>query len=919
MFEQFSLERKVGVALFLGLGLALVFSICAYFAFNYQRTTAQWTEHTHEVLAKIAEIETHLLNAETGQRGYVITDSRSYLAPYLRSKDEANAAIFTLAKLVADNPTQAAAVEALQALVNAKLDELALTIKHFDDSNASTALQLMLSDRGYQLMQDIRRISAELSSHEAKLLTARQHDEDVAFHLATLMMVGALLMYSALVVFTFRWVRSKVLERRAIEQTLRDNESRIRTITDNIPALVTYVDKSERYRFVNAFVDTMLAQPAAFLMGRTMAEVCGPGLYQQLVPHIKAALGGQAIRFDGIIKAGHRTFTHDTAYIPDHDDAGAVRGFYAISFDITERKRTEEALFNEHERLDVTLQSIGDAVLTTDLNGRIEYLNPIAEMMTGWTNEDARGRPMDEVFRVLNASTRKTVPNPLEEAIRENQVIGLAADSVLIARDASETAIEDSAAPIRNRQGKVIGGVLVFHDVSEMRALAIRMTRMAHHDGLTDLPNRTLVRDRITQAISHSLRARNRVAVLFCDLDRFKQINDALGHACGDQLLIQVSQRLVSEVRAGDTVGRHSGDEFIVVLMDVNSIAAVTAKAEAIRAALARPYQLDGAAASMSASIGISIYPSDGDDESTLIRNADTAMYEAKKSGGNAARFFTSAMNEQASRRLDLQTRLSHALAAREFSLHYQPILTCSDETLVAAEALIRWKAGEARGHQPAEIIRYAEETGMIEALGEWVLNEACMQARRWQNMGQASLAVSVNVSALQLRMPNFQAIVAGALNASGLAPERLELELTESVFVDAHTDAIANLNALRALGVRLVIDDFGTGFSSLSYLKDLPVQTLKIDRCFVSELPSVRQSLAITASIIALAKTLGLTVVAEGVETRCAAETLREHGCDRMQGFLFGKPMPANEFETWMQTSRHTAQSDLRIHQAAD
>ena len=914
MFERFALEKQVGVALFLGLALAVMLSVGAYFAFVYQRTTAEWTKHTHAVLAKIAEIETHLLDAETGQRGYLLTQSRSYFAPYLRAKDSVDATIFALAKLVVDNPTQAASVDQLQASVTAKVDELAETIRQFDARDSAAALQLVLNDSGFRLMQDIRRTSAELSSREIKLLAARQHDEDIAFHVAVLMIAATLLAYATLVLLTYRWVRNKVRERRVMEQTLRDNESRIRTITDNIPALIAYVDKDERYRFINDFVDALFARPASDLLGRTMADVCGAEFYARIAPQIKTVLSGQATRFDGIVKTGSRTFAHDSAYIPDIDARGKVRGFYSISFDVTERKRMEEALFLEHERLDVTLQSIGDAVLTTDVNGRIEYLNPIAEAMTGWTTEAAKGLPMQEVFRVLNDSTRKSVANPLEEAIRENRVVALAADSVLIARDGSETPVEDSAAPIRNRQGRVIGGVLVFHDVSETRALAIRMTRMAHHDTLTDLPNRALVRDRLAQAISYAQRSGNTLAVLFCDLDRFKQINDALGHASGDQLLIQVARRLSREVRASDTVGRLGGDEFVVLLLDVRDATVVAAKAEAIRAALGLPYALDTAHAHVGVSIGISMYPADGSDAATLIRNADTAMYEAKKSGRDAARFFTASMNEQASRRLDLEKRLRLALAANEFSLHYQPILRTCDETTVGAEALIRWKAGEPRGHQPAEIICVAEETGMIAELGEWVLNEACTQARGWQLTNHTTLRVSVNISALQLRMPNFQETVSRALTRSGLAPELLELELTETVLIDAHADTLANVNALRALGIRLAIDDFGTGYSSLNYLKDLPVQTLKIDRTFVSELPSVRQSLAITSSIITLAKTLGISVVAEGVETRAAADTLREHGCDQMQGYLFAKPMPATEFATWLQTSSHAAQRELSV-----
>jgi diguanylate cyclase (GGDEF)-like protein/PAS domain S-box-containing protein len=897
-FPSLPLEKIIAAALAVGLGLALMLIVGGYFTLAHLRDSNAWANHTHQVLLAIANIETDLLNAETGQRGYLLTGKKNYLRPYEIARKNTSDHLASFLALVADNPQQTESGLNLQKLANDKLEELKKTIELYNDKGQSAAMAVVLQDQGEKWMAEIRALSTTIAERERALLTSRMATAKAAFDRAVAMFVVALVLYGLFVILSYVLIRRELRQRRLAEEKFRSSEARIRAITDNLPALIVYVDREERYRFCNQYVETVYGTSPTRLIGSTMREVCGPTFYAGIEGYIRQALRGERADFDGTINARGRILHHHTSYIPDRAADGSVRGFYALSFDITARKNAEDALFQEHERAEVTLSSIGDAVVTTDANGNISYLNPIAESMTGWSDVSARGRPLEEVFRIINIHSRETVPNPLAQAMQENRIVELAADSLLITRSGAETAIEDSAAPIRDRAGNVIGGVLVFHDVSEMHALAVRMARMAHHDALTDLPNRLLLRDRLAQAISAATRNEQRLALLFCDLDRFKQVNDSFGHAYGDALLKEVAKRLVSCVRASDTVSRQGGDEFLVLLNDVQDTPSIAATAEKIRAALCTPYEINDQQVHVGVSIGISIFPDDSVDEHALIKNADAAMYEAKANGRDRFQFFTPAMNVNTKKRYELENDLRNAIAHDDFCLYYQPKFDFLTGDLVGAEALLRWPKGALMGHTTDALIRFAEETGLIHYIGDWVLQEACEQMKKWQQAGAAPIPVSVNVSALQMRQTSFVEQVAHILSAADIDPDLLELELTESMLIEAADEAIAQMQALKKLGVRLSIDDFGTGYSSLIYLKKFPVDTLKVDRAFISEVTTSRHSAAITLAIITLAKSLELEVVAEGIETIEQAEMIFEQGCHLMQGYLFAKPLSIDQFE---------------------
>ena len=568
-----------------------------------------------------------------------------------------------------------------------------------------------------------------------------------------------------------------------------------------------------------------------------------------------------------------------------------------------ERKAVEDALYFEKERAVVTLNSIGDAVLCTGISGNITYLNLVAEAMTGWRREEATGKPLAEVFRIIDGDTRKTARDPMEMAVEENRTVGLTVNCILIRRDGMESAIEDSAAPIHDRAGRVIGAVIVFHDVTAARAMSVRMTHSAEHDIVTNLPNRLLLNDRISQSITLARRRNKSLAVVFLDLDHFKNINDSLGHAGGDKLLQSVSKRLLASVRGSDTVSRQGGDEFAILLSEISHPEDAATSAKKILLSLGAAHSIAGQNLHVDGSIGISIYPGDGEDAETLIKNADTAMYHAKENGRNNFQFFKADMNLKAVERQTLEGSLRGALEREEFVLHYQPKVNLDTGEITGVEALIRWRHPDRGLLPPTQFVPIAEDCGLILPIGRWVLREACRQARGWQEAGLPFIRISVNVSAAEFRATTFLAEVSATLKETGLEARYLDLELTESALMLRAESSAAILHSLKAMGVHLAVDDFGTGYSSLSYLQRFPIDILKIDKSFVHQITGDLDDSPIVGAIINMGKSLKQRVIAEGVETEQQLAFLQGQHCLEGQGYLFSQPLPAAQLAHLLQT----------------
>lgn len=562
-----------------------------------------------------------------------------------------------------------------------------------------------------------------------------------------------------------------------------------------------------------------------------------------------------------------------------------------VKRELLTRELAEEELCRSDHRYQTLVETAPDIIYRLGIDGMITSLNPAFENITGRPVDEVIGRPFAEIIHPEDAHLAL-------EGFEQAALHGRTSAPVELrvrAKNGEYLTGEFSSAPLFEN-GQLVGNFGVARDVTGRKRAEEKLRHVAYYDALTGLPNRELFLDRLHQAIIQARRYKRMLAVMLLDIDRFKEINDTLGHRTGDLLLRAVADRINRCVREGDTVARHGGDEFIILFSGVSHIQDMVVVAKKVNRALSEGSVLNGQELFITASMGISLYPADGIDADTLVKNADVAMYQAKGHGRNTYRFYTPTMNAEALRKLILENNLRKALEREEFVLHYQPLVELATGRVTGTEALLRWQHPGLGLLAPIEFIPLAEETGLIVPIGEWMLQKACEQGKAWQEAGRPSLRMAVNLSMRQFRQNNVTEMVAGALMRSGLHPGCLDLELTESVVMQDAEETIATLRELKSLGVRLTIDDFGTGYSSLSYLKNLPLSTLKLDHSFVNALTRDRGDEAISRAIIALAHDLSLKVIAEGVETSEQVEFLRLLECDEVQGFLFSRPVPAPE-----------------------
>ena len=558
-------------------------------------------------------------------------------------------------------------------------------------------------------------------------------------------------------------------------------------------------------------------------------------------------------------------------------------------------KEREELLnfSNRHLRLaEKVFETTFEGIMVTDANSAIESINPAFTKITGYELHEVVGKKPG----VLSSGRHDLeYYRKMQSDLAGN---GCWQGEIWNRRKNGEVYPEWlSISTVKNPEGRITNYVAIFSDITERKASEDHVRHLAHHDALTNLPNRMLLMERLSHALAHAHRQGQKVAVMFLDLDRFKNINDTLGHMVGDQLLKSVAERLSACVREDDTVARLGGDEFVIVLEDVSSIQDVIGVTQKLINAMERSVMLDRQEMYITTSIGVSVYPDDGDSADILIRHADTAMYRAKEQGRNNCQFFTADMNTRALDRLTMENSLRHALERNEFLLYYQPQVDLRTHSITGMEALLRWQHPDFGLVLPAHFIPMAEETGLIVSIGEWALRAACFQNKAWQDAGMPCLHVAVNLSARQFKQPNLVSVVSQALADSGLEPRFLELEITESIAMEHAEETIARLNELKAMGATISMDDFGTGHSSLSYLKRFPIDTLKIDQSFIQDVLLDSQDAAIAAAITTLARSLKMRVVTEGVETKEQVGFLRAHDRDEVQGYYFSHPLPADAF----------------------
>lgn len=548
------------------------------------------------------------------------------------------------------------------------------------------------------------------------------------------------------------------------------------------------------------------------------------------------------------------------------------------------RKQSQALLRLQSEAMAAT----ANAIFITDHRGRIEWSNQAFSTLTGWSAEIARGRAARRLLMGPGRDQR------MDEALARAEM--WRGELSLRRRDGTLYVVEQTINPIRDDNGRVQHYVVVQEDVTERRRAEERIRFLSNHDPLTALPNRLLFRDHLQKAIAVAKPARQSLALLILDLDDFSHYNDVLGHDGGDHLLLAIVERLMVAARGVEITARVGGDEFGFLLRTENGAEGAADLAQALVAAMLRPFDINGHEISVGAAIGVTLFPDDGQDADTLLKNADMAMYRAIEGNSNGYRFFAPTMDAELAVRRRLESDLRRAISRDELELHYQPIVSTVDHRIISFEALLRWRHAEEGWISPVQFIPMAEGNGMIGPIGEWVLRQACQQMRQWDDLGIAPVPVAVNMSALQLKRQDVPLLVRKMLTEAGMPPHRLELELTETTVMEDSDLAQRIFADIAGLGVRLAVDDFGTGYSSLSRLKRFPVGKLKIDRSFVDDLPDDESDAAIARAIISMGHAMGLKIVAEGVETKEQLDFLTEAGCDSVQGFLFSRAVPADQ-----------------------
>jgi diguanylate cyclase (GGDEF)-like protein/PAS domain S-box-containing protein len=707
-------------------------------------------------------------------------------------------------------------------------------------------------------------------------------------------------------------VARDISQRKQAEAELKESEDRFRATFQQAAVGIAHIAPDGRWLRVNDKLCAIVDLPREELLCQNFQNITHDDDLAHELALMREAMEGESDSFRlekrFLRRDGRPVWTGVTISLA-RTPSGHPKYFIAVIEDISARKHTEASLRLAQRALEAS----GNGIVITDCrrsDNPIVYVNPAFERITGYSAGEALGQNC----RFLHGNDHN---QPGTRSLREAVASTREAKVVLrnYRKDGRLFWNELLIAPVRTEDGSVTHFVGVQNDITEQKLAEENLLHMATHDALTGLPNRSLLQDRLAQAIGYANRLRHQVAILFIDIDRFKNINDSLGHTVGDILITTLAHRLRGAVRAVDTVARVGGDEFVVVLSDIQREADVNQVISGLVAAISEPIPVDGHVLTVSASIGASLYPRDGQDVTSLLKNADTAMYRAKDAGRNNFRFYAHEMNADAVARLHLESDLRNAIQSGELLVFYQPQVDAESGRVVAAEALLRWRHQKHGLVSPAKFIPLAEETGLIVPIGEWVLRQVCSQLRAWHEAGLPEVRVAVNLSPRQFRQPNLVEMIVGAARDYELPASCLELEITEGSLMHNPEEAERLLTELARHGFDLSVDDFGTGYSSLAYLKRFPLHALKIDRSFVIDIESNRDSAAIAAGVIALAHSLDLKVVAEGVEQPGQAAYLRAQRCDFIQGYLYGRPVPAEDFSALLEKQACSIPAKLQSH----
>ena len=888
---------------FLAVGLAtllamLVFMLGALsYGFVQKNEASRQIEQTHEAIQGMKSLSGSMLYFLHHNQKFLVTGDESQLAESVKHRNDLQFRLAGVNRLMSGNLQQHERLAGLDKLIEHRIGQADSAVQAWREKNLDPLAALMFGGIGGSQIEEIEARLDELVSSEKDLLKERQSIAE-AINYSSLFTLGALLItLFLLLVWVFRTLQYEIAERKQKALELQKFKATIDS-TDDAIIIKTPDGIIENW---NRGAEDLFGYTAQEAIGQPM-RVLIPAERQEDELGIlgRLARGERVEPFESVRRRKDGCLVDiSTTMSPVLDDEGKVVGISKIARDITERKQAEQIVRASEEFTHLVLGAVGDGIVGMDTEGKVTFANPAVFTLLGYSAEQLIGQPMHPLVHYAYPDGRDfpRAECSMYRTSHDGQPRRVN-NEVLWRKDGAALPVEYNTTPVV-KDGQIVGSVIVFRDITERKESEETIWKQANFDVLTGLPNRHMFHDRLEQELKKARRTGRPLALMLIDIDNFKEINDRMGHAKGDLLLVEAARRIGDCVRLSDTVVRLGGDEFMVILPELDDIDNTERIAQSVIRNISEPFQSNGEAVHVTCSIGITLYPNDADGIEGLYKNADQAMYAAKTQGRNRHSYFTLAMQEAVQTRLRLIGDLRGALDAGQFMVYFQPIVDLSTGRIDKAEALIRWLHPERGLVSPAQFIPLAEETGLILGIGDWVFQESMRCVKRWRTLYNPAFQVSVNKSPVQFyKDGDDHAAWLSHLREIGLPGQGLVIEITEGILLDSNLSISAALVTLRNANVQISIDDFGTGYSALSYLKKFDIDYLKIDQSFVRDLTIDKNDLALCEAIIVMAHKLGIKVIAEGVETREQMDMLAAAGCDYGQGYLYSRPIPVEEFE---------------------
>ncbi len=893
-------SQKIILAFGCGLIILLITGITTSYTLSAMIAAAERHDTSHETLALLENLLSSLKDVEGGETAYVITGKDEYLALYREALARIEQELQSLRSLITANPDLRDAVDRVARLAadEARFTGRVVTLRR--DKGRSAAMTLIQTGRGRSPMTDIRKIIIGMEAAVSGQIRERDLLVRTSTKRTSLILASASLVAILLLLVAGTMLMRELTKRLVVEKELSESEESFRLLIDGIrDYAVISLDRAGRVTGWNTGAERIYGYGAEEVVGKHVSQFCPADEVERGKPDHALQAATETGRYEEECWQIHKNGTKFWAHFVMtalHDEGGGIRGFSRVTRDISDRRRSEESM----KKLSLSVEQATDLIILTDPEGKIEYVNKAVEDITGYSRGELVGKTRD-LWRSGEYDEKFFTD------MKETLLSGKPFQAVFTNRKRGGELfyVYEVITPLKDPQGVITHFVSTGRDITQQRALEERLNNLSYHDALTGIANRTLFIDRLSHGIARARYGKKIIVLLIVDINRFKYINDGYGLTVGDRVLKAITDRLSASVRDGDTVARLGSDDFGILLFDVAQTDDIILVVKKIMEHIVQPIPLRGEEIVLTASLGVAVYPHDGETPNDLLKSADIALTKAKQEGRNNYQFYTRDMNIKAMEFVSIDKRLLSSYKNREFTLYYQPYWDVNSGKLMGMEALIRWNSADQGVISPDKFIPVLEDTGMIIEVGDWITSTVCTQIRKWRDAGHALVPISVNISSVQFRKKDLAESIIAAVDEAGIDPALITLEITESTFMRNTEFASSVFQKLKAYGISISLDDFGTGYSSLSYLKKFPFDNLKIDISFVRDLTLESDASTIVSAIIAMARSLNLKTIAEGVETEELWKILRLLKCDMVQGNYFSPALPPEGVEIYFDGGR--------------